>query len=851
MRKQKVGTTTPSPSENVEKRKEEKSVISSSSHNSSVEVSHHSTVATSSAHSVRFSVLGLAGITVNAPHLEKLQKMEGDKESSYFSSPSKMKAVVTITSDNKVVGITDLSKALTPAHSTFQKESGQHRHLAFWANEQELTLGSGMNLQSCGAETFHMTIGLTDGILPAMPIGTACLVLDAKQMMEDGRIAAVLDLPIQTAADKKMISVDSHVATNAKKKKKKKWFTRSTKEPSRPQQIDFHSVYATDKTGDAILRIQIHLKPEEPELSVGTTVDNTVESESSEVKSMSNSDVRRHRTAEVQRHRTTDVPRHRTSEVQRNRTAEVQRNRTAEVQRNRTAEVTHTIIDLDESVADSESHISIEDNILEANIPEGTDKGISIEEYNMFQVLAQKRSPTVDKRSTGVLYDTTPQQKQEETKEAEVPPNSSNIVSMFRSAMDMAISNFFTDSQPAIDSSPNVKADTGPQEEGIEISLPSFTKISELSATLNHENGHLNYSLESPIIQPTEEVDLASQKTDTDVSNSLQTGTENTDESKKTTLTAREQMVQNLEKKGQPSNLNTPTSTSNQEEKHEDPIRVSTAPQHAETAGRSQGLPTRATQAAKSGLPPRPGGRPPRPTTSRPPLPPTQVRTIGRDQRDPNIPTSILAGPINKSWTLLDDDTYTLTVEGNFQVAPGTGHPETKEGEPGLYESEQHHNREIIITQDGATGFDQLFRCAKPEDVPSMGGKEVAKLKEQAMKMQHANTHKKLDDDEVSLRVPAVIIQYDHMSVANDDLTVDTRDFIPLKSRDGRKHRNRAIPKRPAPRSRTMKKRPNRTIGPDDESAGSDSAEDSISAFIKEVDMQLFDGDEVESLLRL
>ena len=97
MRKKKVAiTTSPTPSENGEKRKEEKSVLSISSGASSLEVSqlsHQFSAASNVAHSVRFSVLGLAGITVNAPHLEKLQELEGDKESSYFSSPSKMKSV--------------------------------------------------------------------------------------------------------------------------------------------------------------------------------------------------------------------------------------------------------------------------------------------------------------------------------------------------------------------------------------------------------------------------------------------------------------------------------------------------------------------------------------------------------------------------------------------------------------------------------------------------------------------------------------------------------------------------------------------------------------------------------------
>lgn len=810
IRKKNVATTSPSPSANDgDKIKEDRSrsFISASSNASSVEVSQRSTTDSCSPNSVRFSVLGIAGITVNAPNLEKMQKLEGDKESSYYSSPSKMRSVVTITSNNKVVGITDLSKPMTPAHSTFQKDSHEHRHLAFWANEQELTLGSGMSVQSIGAETFHMTIGLTDGILPAMPIGTACLVLDAKQMMDDGRIAAVIDLPVQTAADKKMISVDSHVETSSKKKKKKKWFTRSTKEPSKPQQLDFHSVYATDKTGDAILRIQIHLKPEEQELSVETTVDNTVDSESktSTVKSKSSAkskeevqrsrteEPERNQTAEVQRHRTEEVQRHRTEEVQRHQREEVQRHRTEEVQRHRTEEqeVKHNLVDLDDSVADSEDNVSIEDNILEAYLPSGEDKGISIEEYKMFQVLASKRS-SLEKSRTGVLYDTQPP-KQEETKEAE-----GAFASMFRGAMDMAISNFFTPSRPIVNTS--AKVDTGPEEEGIEISLPCFSGIDEASSTLN-------YSLETAIIRPTEEVDTAMHQADTD--NLILAGTDSNDNPKKA-LTARELMVQNLEKKSQPSNSNAQTPASHQEETDDDAMRGTNAPLHLEATGHAQGLPPSGREAAGAGLPPKPSGRPPRPTTSasKPPLPPIQARSRGRD---PNIPSSIMAGPIAKSWTLLDDDSYTLTMEGSFQVAPGNGHHETKDAEPvGL-------------------------------NMASLGASELARA------MKTNATPKKPDDDEVSLRVPAVIIQYDHMSVAYDELTVDTRDFTPLWS--SKNHRNNNMPKRPGPRSRTMKKRANRTVGPDDESAG--SAEDSISAFIKEVDMQLFDEDEVESLLQI
>ncbi|KAL3939584.1 MAG: hypothetical protein SGBAC_005712 [Bacillariaceae sp.] len=835
MRKKKVAvTTSPSPSKNGDSQKEEKSVLSFSSGASSLEVSQssqQSSRASSIAHSVRFSVLGIAGITVNAPHLEKLQKMEGAKESSYFSAPSKMKSVVTITSNNKVVGITDLSKPLTSAHSTFQKEANEHRHLAFWANEQELTLGSGMRLHSSGAETFHMTIGITDGILPAMPIGTACLVLDAKQMIEDGRVAAVLDLPIQNAADKKMISVDSHVATNATKstKKKKKWFTRSSKEPSKPQQIDFHSVYSTDKTGDAILRIQINLKADDQESSVSTTVDNTVETESrtSEVKSKSSAGVQRKRSAEVERKRSaasSEVQRKRSAEVEQKTITEVQRKQSAGVQRNPSRDVKHTIVDLDESVADSESEVSIEDNIL----------GVSIEEYNMLQILAQKRS-SLQKTSIAVPYESESQQKQEETKEAD-----DSFANMFRGAMDNAISNFFTSSQPSFFSSTEIKEDQTPHEEGIEISLPSLglpslTRIDESSSTLNHED---------PVIHTTEgrEIVSAPNTTDLEISNSLLAGTENNEGPKKA-LTAREQMVQNLEKKNHPSK-------SNQEEK-EDHTHMANAPLHTATTGSPQGVPPSGRQPTGSGLPPRPGGRPPRPTTSRPPLPPSQVRSRGRE--DPNIPTSIMAGPINKSWTLLDDDTYTLTVEGHFP--PQNGHPETKEGEPVAYQSRQQLPvGETRITQVGGNGLDRLFQCGQAQDVPSLGGKDMTKLQQQAIKTQKIKTPtpapKKPDDDEVSLRVPAVIIQYDHMSVTYDDLTVDTRDFPPLRGKGSKKHRNH-LSRRTVSRNRTMKKRANRTVGPDDESAGSGS-DDSISAFIKEVDMQLFDDeDEVESLLQL
>ena len=76
------------------------------------------------------------------------------------------------------------------------------------------------------------------------------------------------------------------------------------------------------------------------------------------------------------------------------------------------------------------------------------------------------------------------------------------------------------------------------------------------------------------------------------------------------------------------------------------------------------------------------------------------------------------------------------------------------------------------------------------------------------MKTRKIQTSKKLDEDETSQRVPAVIIQYDHMSVMNDELTVDTRDFTPLA---GRRFRN--APSGRPHRIRTMKKRPNRTIG--------------------------------------
>jgi len=783
-------------------------------------------------HSVRFSVLGVAGITVNYTHLENLQELEGyEKESSYFSSPSKMKSVVTITSNNKVVGITDLSKPLSPADGPSQKETGEHRHLAFWANEQELTLGSRMNLHSSGAEAFHMTIGITDGILPAMPIGTACLVLDAQQMIEDGRIAAVLDIPISTAADKKMISVDSHVATNTVKKKKKKWFTRSTKEPSKPQQIDFHSVYATDKTGDAILRVQINLKPEEDE-----PVETSVEDKA-------------------------------------------------------TTEVKHTIVDLDESLADSDEEMSIEDDIIEENVPVDADKGISIEEYTMFQILAQKRS-FLDFTESSIEEKNTQDDKQkslEEKKEVESTSNpfhGRNIANVFRGAMDMAISNFFT-SQPSYYASTEVTSEGYPQEEGIEVvdALPSLTRVGESSFSVYDDDGVLRLNVDPLVVLQKEggEIGLVSasslrsQKTD---SISLE-GTENSkgdskslhskgDSKSSKPLTAREQMVQNVEKKNPSQARAKPAPISNkevrraapvpaaqQEESYDDLVRNANKPQHLRTLDdpvpkRSQGLPPSGRAGNKS-LPPRPVGRPPRPTTnaspSRPPLPPTQIRTRGRETRNPHIPTTVIANPISKSWTLLDDDTYTLTVEGSFQVAPQQiQNHESKEGDPFVHQAGKQLITETRVTQAGPSSpLDQLFRCGKYEDARSLTNKDIVKLQEQVAMKDRTKNLKKLDDDKVSRRVPAVIIQYDHESVANDELTVDTRDFPSLRG----KVATRRYGRRPAPKSTTMKKRPNRTIGPDDESCSS-SSESSISAFIKEIDMQLFDDeDEVESLLQL
>ena len=235
---------------------------------------------------VRFSVLGLAGITVNHKHLKELTSKANKGDNAFPSTPDKMRAVVAVSrTTNKIIGTTDLSKSLTLPSSN----QNTNRHVAVWANETEKSLGSLMNFGLKGFETtFKLTIYLTNSddissspVIYALPIGLAKLTL-TENMTPDGD-TIILDIPIQSPPSKaEMLAVysedDSQKETKQKKTKKKKWFGGKKREedgqenltaPTKAQQEAFKSVYSIDSSGDAVIRVEFQIIPKQKKADGG------------------------------------------------------------------------------------------------------------------------------------------------------------------------------------------------------------------------------------------------------------------------------------------------------------------------------------------------------------------------------------------------------------------------------------------------------------------------------------------------------------------------------------------------------------------------------------------------------
>jgi hypothetical protein len=412
-----------------------------------------------SAPAVRFSVLGAAGITVDSKNLQELQA-KGSKTHSCLLSPLKMRAVVAISRNSQVFGITDLSKPLEPAHK-FQSETRNDRHVALWANEQEMSLGSQMDLHMKGPTTFDLTIGLTGGSLPAIPIGIASFSFNEEKMRSEGSFGMLLDIPIRNASDRQTVCVESNVTSDSKKKKKKKrWLAKGSKGPSGAQEKAFQSVYSTDTSGDSILRVHIQLNPtymEQIETPLAEALKPVVkhcivdldqsiadsEDEALSAKQMMKELETEEEEKGISMEEYTMFQKLAQKRVDIDQSTNNCRYDT-QMQKNETSPETK-----EEEVADSEDEAVSAEQMMKDLETEKEEKGISMEEYTMFQKLAQKRV-VIDQSTNNCRYDTQTQKNEtsHETKEEEGEEN--NLANMFRGAMDLAISNFFGSGQPAI-----------------------------------------------------------------------------------------------------------------------------------------------------------------------------------------------------------------------------------------------------------------------------------------------------------------------------------------------------------------------------------------------------------------
>ena len=180
----------------------------------------------------RFSVLGLAGITVNQVQYDELKSSDekasgsGNTTTICPSPPDQMRAVVAVsrTTQQQIAGITDLSKTLTLPSSSSNQQS--HRHVAVWANEQERSLGSLMNFGLNGRETtFNLTIGLaklslTDDMTPDGD--TIILDVPIQQPTSDSEMIAIQAPSSQVEEEE--LSPQNDANKNQQKKKKKRWF---------------------------------------------------------------------------------------------------------------------------------------------------------------------------------------------------------------------------------------------------------------------------------------------------------------------------------------------------------------------------------------------------------------------------------------------------------------------------------------------------------------------------------------------------------------------------------------------------------------------------------------------------
>lgn len=278
-------------------------------------VSSHGTDVT---HTVRVTVLGLAGITV-----DRSKCNENTKDGP--PPPSKMKAVVAFSRNSVIRGTTSLSKPLARSpnddilmtgssdksrngkdddtYATSKLESTRlQRHVAVWASDNA-TLGSlvtfNANLhRSSSAQkstassafapmSYELTIALTEDERQeskvALPFGIATLAISGDECIS-GRPVKI-DLPVLRLQDAKplsskgypMIKIAPKQMTECNQKKKSKLVRRLFKRnggkgqpppsaPSADAQAAFASAYTMDADGDAIIRVSLEIYEKGSEL---------------------------------------------------------------------------------------------------------------------------------------------------------------------------------------------------------------------------------------------------------------------------------------------------------------------------------------------------------------------------------------------------------------------------------------------------------------------------------------------------------------------------------------------------------------------------------------------------------
>jgi hypothetical protein len=250
-----------------------------------------------STHIVRMTVVGIAGIQVDRKYTKNAWRKK-----TYPRLPNKMRAVVAVSRGQQIKATTPLSKPLSrpQASGSPDKESAAHeescRHLALWSSEDNSALGSfvefevnldKLDIGDCHQSTsqyipksFELIAALTEDTeherKVALPIGIANLPITGNNSEE----VLSLDLPVLSLEQAKPIGNDKNglmgfqmmsihdqanqSATANKRKHRGRLLGRSQVEknqkvPSIADRKLFSSVYSTDSSGDAILRVQIQV----------------------------------------------------------------------------------------------------------------------------------------------------------------------------------------------------------------------------------------------------------------------------------------------------------------------------------------------------------------------------------------------------------------------------------------------------------------------------------------------------------------------------------------------------------------------------------------------------------------